>query len=296
LHHFVAKWRNSKIMAPSRFRKDTRDKRDVTPFENDPLAPPEIPAEWRDLEAPINFTWVVQDELAGMGWPKSRDQVNFLIKQGIDHLITLASDKIPPTYAFPDLKWTMIPVEDFTGPAISDIRKFIQAMDDARQNGEAVGVHCAEGRGRTGVICACYLIYYYEMEPWDAIRIMRRQRPGSVERKVQEETVVMFYDLLNEAFGSLDNLEKLEKEYRRVKQQIQLKNDNMILSYTALLPKTPSIHLKNKDQKQERMRRARSMPKMNEQDIDQTKSPPDSNTANSRTNLVRRFLTKISFN
>ena len=76
----------------------------------------------------------------------------------------------------------------------------------------------------------------------------------------------MFYDLLNEAFGSLDNLEKLEKEYRRVKQQIQLKNDNMILSYTALLPKTPSIRLKT-DQKQERMRRARSMPKMNEQDI-----------------------------
>ena len=36
---------------------------------------PEIPAEWRDFEAPINFTWVCQDELAGMGWPKSRDQV-----------------------------------------------------------------------------------------------------------------------------------------------------------------------------------------------------------------------------
>ena len=50
---------------------------------------------------------------------------------------------------------------------------------------QAVGVHCAEGRGRTGVMCACYLIYYYDMEPWDAIRIMRRQRPGSVERKVR---------------------------------------------------------------------------------------------------------------
>ena len=34
-------------------------------------------------------------------------------------------------------------------------------------------------------MCACYLIYYYDMEPWDAIRIMRRQRPGSVERKVR---------------------------------------------------------------------------------------------------------------
>ena len=42
-------------------------------------------------------------------------------------------------------------------------------------------------------MCACYLIYYYDMEPWDAIRIMRRQRPGSVERKVQEETVVRLF-------------------------------------------------------------------------------------------------------
>ena len=128
---------------------------------------------------------------------------------------------------------------------------------------QAVGVHCAEGRGRTGVICACYLIYYYEMEPWDAIRIMRRQRPGSVERKVQEETVVMFYDLLNEAFGSLDNLEKNEKEYKRLKQQQPLKNDNIICAYTALLPAAPVNRVKTRDQRQERMRRARSMPKMN---------------------------------
>ena len=103
----------------------------------------------------------------------------------------------------------MIPVEDFTGPTISEIQKFIEITDEARKEGEvsvvvvvtlllnccfqAVAVHCAEGRGRTGVMCACYLIYYYDMEPWDAIRIMRRQRPGSVERKVQEETVVRLF-------------------------------------------------------------------------------------------------------
>ncbi len=74
-------------MAPNRFRKDTREKREVTPFSEDPpallsgVAPPEIPPEWRDIEAPVNFTWVTQDELAGMGWPKSRDQVRFLISQ-----------------------------------------------------------------------------------------------------------------------------------------------------------------------------------------------------------------------
>merc|ERR1712020_871944 len=109
------------------------------------------------------------------GWPKSRDQVRFLVQQGIDHLVTLPSDKLPPHYAFPDLKWTMIPVEDFTGPTISEIKKFLGIMDGARRNGEAVGVHCAEGRGRTGVMCACYLIYYHDISPWDAIRIMRQQ-------------------------------------------------------------------------------------------------------------------------
>ena len=134
---------------------------------------------------------------------------------------------------------------------------------------QAVGVHCAEGRGRTGVICACYLIYYYDMEPWDAIRIMRRQRPGSVERKVQEETVVMFYELLNVEYGCLDNLEQIEKEYKRFKQQQTLRNDHLICSYTALLHgPTTAVQSRvktSRDQKQERMRRARSMPKMTDE-------------------------------
>ena len=87
---------------------------------------------------------------------------------------------------------------------------------------QAVGVHCAEGRGRTGVMCACYLIYYYDMEPWDAIRIMRRQRPGSVERKVQEETVVRFYQLLTD-YGkdSIDRLEQRDKQLMEMQRKAQ---------------------------------------------------------------------------
>jgi len=63
-------------------------------------------------------------------------QLRFLISQGIDHLVTLSSDKLPPHYAFPELKWTLIPVEDFTGPTISEIKKFINIIDEARRNGE----------------------------------------------------------------------------------------------------------------------------------------------------------------
>ena len=71
-------------------------------------------------------------------------------------------------------------------------------------------------------MCACYLIYYYDMEPWDAIRIMRRQRPGSVERKVQEETVVRFYQLLVD-YGkeSIDSLEKMDKQLMESQRRAQ---------------------------------------------------------------------------
>ena len=90
-------------MAPSRFQAKEK-KREVTPYRDEPgpasLIPmrpvtpgplrPEspvdanvyfsdrpvtpAPAEWSSYDAPINFTWVIPDELCGMGWPKSRDQ------------------------------------------------------------------------------------------------------------------------------------------------------------------------------------------------------------------------------
>merc|ERR1740123_732804 len=171
-------------MAPSRFSKGGRQPRGVTPYRDEPApAPASIvplrpttpgpdrqgspvepgssqrpvtpaPPEWSSYDAPINFTWVIPEELCGMGWPKSRDQVRFLVDQGIDHLVSLSPEKIPPAYAYPNLKHTMIPVEDFTGPTISEIQKFIEITDEARKEGEAVAVHCAEGRGRTVVMCA----------------------------------------------------------------------------------------------------------------------------------------------
>jgi len=285
-------------MAPSRFNKtSSRPTREVTPFRDEPApasaipfrpttpgperpvspvdpARPVTPAppEWTSYDAPINFTWVIPEELCGMGWPKSRDQVRFLVDQGIDHLVSLSPEKIPPAYAYPNLKHTMIPVEDFTGPTISEIQRFIEITDEARKEGEAVGVHCAEGRGRTGVMCACYLIYYYDMEPWDAIRIMRRQRPGSVERKVQEETVVRFYTLLVD-YGkdSVDKLDQREKQLLEMqkKQQSELMRNDALASQRQtmnLLSHMHSFHSKqNGEAKRERVariRRARSMPKM----------------------------------
>ena len=60
------------------------------------------------------------------------------MEQGIDHLVSLSPEKIPPHYAFPDLKHTLIPVEDFTGPTIAEIQKFLEICDCARRDGEVI--------------------------------------------------------------------------------------------------------------------------------------------------------------
>lgn len=61
---------------------------------------------------------------------------------------------------------------------------------------QPVGVHCRMGRGRTGVMVACYLAHFQGLPPERAIINVRLQRPGSVETPEQERCVVRYHDCL----------------------------------------------------------------------------------------------------
>jgi hypothetical protein len=122
-------------------------------------------------------------------------------------------------------------------------------------------------------MCACYLIYYHDLKPWDAIHVMRRQRPGSVERKVQEDTVVLFYQLLQD-YGkeSLEILEKKERQWRehqKMEKEKVLNSENVLLSHTASFygPITKPESKKSRLEKLQRMGRCRSMPKMTQEEV-----------------------------
>lgn len=52
------------------------------------------------------------------------------------------------------------------------------------------------GRGRTGVMAACYLVRFQDFAPEKAITTVRLQRPGSVETSQQERSVVRYRDYL----------------------------------------------------------------------------------------------------
>lgn len=61
---------------------------------------------------------------------------------------------------------------------------------------QAVAVHCMLGYGRTGTLLACYLCKERHLAGGDAIREIRRLRPGSIETLEQEQAVIRFCQCL----------------------------------------------------------------------------------------------------
>uniref|UniRef100_A0A8D9BSE0 Dual specificity protein phosphatase 23 n=3 Tax=Cacopsylla melanoneura TaxID=428564 RepID=A0A8D9BSE0_9HEMI len=150
----------------------------------------------KDRDEPSNFSWIVPGELAAMGCPTSRDQLKTLAYRGISHLISLSEECVPPGIEqYTPLNWILVPVEEFHPPTMRQVVRFIEFCVNCRQKGEAVGVHCRMGRGRTGVMAACYLVYFLNVTPERAISTLRLTRPGSIETYKQERTIYEFRDL-----------------------------------------------------------------------------------------------------
>jgi atypical dual specificity phosphatase len=53
-------------------------------------------------------------------------------------------------------------------------------------------VHCAAGRGRTGTILAAYLLKENGLTADQAIKKIRKLRPGSIQSTTQEKAIFMY--------------------------------------------------------------------------------------------------------
>ncbi|XP_032523974.2 dual specificity protein phosphatase 23-like [Danaus plexippus] len=154
---------------------------------------------------PINFSWLVDNKIAGMGCPQSVASLNYLADVGINQLITLSPEKIPPLLECDiNLKWTEIRIKEFGAPTLKQIIKFIEICERADIRGEAVGVHCRHGRGRTGTMLACYLVCFKRMTPERAILTVRTLRPGSCETAEQQQMVCHYHDCLRGTISKPD--------------------------------------------------------------------------------------------
>ncbi|KAJ8710852.1 hypothetical protein PYW08_009367 [Mythimna loreyi] len=159
----------------------------------------EVPQSKKEYEAypPYNFSWFIEKEIAAMAFPKTVENLNYLTDVGVNHLITLSPEKIPPiSKCEKKLNWSLIRIEEFDAPTLKQIQEFIEICEYAGSRGEAVGVHCRQGWGRTGTLLACYLVHFQDMTPERAILTVRLNRPGSIETYEQEKAVCHYHDFL----------------------------------------------------------------------------------------------------
>ena len=151
---------------------------------------------WRKVHGkiskkPTNFSWLIEEKLAGSGMPTSFDEIDWVVKQGVKSIVTMTENSLPDTW-IKDLNYLHVPTEDLSAPDIEKIDTAVEFIHEQIKNNIPVMVHCAAGMGRAGTILACYLIKYQKYSAKDSIQKIRKERPGSIQSESQEIAITYY--------------------------------------------------------------------------------------------------------
>ena len=146
---------------------------------------------------PDNFSWLIEDKLAGSAIPTSKDEVKWLQEEGVKSIVTIREEPLDDDWTS-DVNYLHVLSDDMGVPTFDDLKNSVDFIHDRIENNEPVLVHCLAGLGRTGPILACYLIKYQKMSAEDAIQHVRKKRHGSIQSFVQEELIFQYAKTLND--------------------------------------------------------------------------------------------------
>lgn len=145
---------------------------------------------------PTNFSWLINNKLAGSGMPTSVSEIDWILKQGVKSIVTMTEDSLPESWVT-NVKYLHVPTEDYSAPDMEQIDQAVEFIRNRIESNEPVMVHCAAGIGRTGTILACYLVKYEKISAKNAIQKVRKERPGSIQSESQEIAIGLYYKFLN---------------------------------------------------------------------------------------------------
>jgi len=151
---------------------------------------------WRKVHGtvtgkPDNFSWLIENKLAGSALPTSTDEVKWVIDQGIKSIVTVREEPLDDDWV-KDVNYLHIMSNDMGVPEFVDLGSAVDFVHRRITNNEPVMVHCLAGLGRTGTILACYLVKYQNMSADEAIQKVSEERPGSIQSYPQEEIIFRF--------------------------------------------------------------------------------------------------------
>ena len=152
---------------------------------------------WRKVHGkitkkPTNFSWLIEEKLAGSGIPTSLHEFDWLLNQGVKSIVTMTENPLPGEWTN-KIDYLHIPTADFHAPDMEGIDSAVEFIQNQIKNEQSVMVHCAAGLGRAGTILACYFIKYQNYSAKDAIEKIRKERPGSIQSDVQE-LAISYYE------------------------------------------------------------------------------------------------------
>ena len=160
----------------------------------------EAPQGLTDLEhreeAPRNFSWVVDNQLAGMGHPghgeTAETRYAYLANRDVSLMVSL-TETAPDAQALNDkgIAQVHLPVIDFTAPTLSQLDDFVTTTANELMSGGRVVVHCAAGQGRTGTFLAAWFVASGATSQ-EAIDHVRELRPGSIETQAQLDIIAEY--------------------------------------------------------------------------------------------------------
>lgn len=140
-----------------------------------------------------NFSWLIENRLAGVAYPRSEDALVLLQKQGVQALLNLSEEALPAEILKKyRLQAEHLPVADFTAPTLEQVERALAIIDGFLRHDLPVAVHCGAGLGRTGTILACYLVSQGSSAK-SATEQVRTRRPGSIET-LEQEAVIEAYE------------------------------------------------------------------------------------------------------
>ncbi|XP_052789097.1 dual specificity protein phosphatase 23-like [Mya arenaria] len=146
---------------------------------------------------PFNFSWIVENRLAGCGLPETKENLQFLKCAGIKGIISLTENGLQNLDHFPgEFSVLSCKIEEFTPPTMQQVLNCIGFIERHNELNEAVCVHCRHGWGRTGTIIACYMVKHFKLTANEAMDRLWEMRPGSVETREQENMVILYEEYL----------------------------------------------------------------------------------------------------